>query len=121
MEESKKAAVELIAKKSYAGESTFGEVVGTLVDLGVESYFSDYRTGTTAYYFSNGENEQISLGHAKHSISMDFNVDAIKSAILCAQKDEIRYPKFIELTVGAGCVGYIVWIAGRHVTYFGRR
>ena len=27
----------------------------------------------------------------------------------------------MRLSMLAGCVGYIVWIAGRHVTYFGHR
>jgi hypothetical protein len=31
------------------------------------------------------------------------------------------YPEFLRLSRAAGCVGYVVWLAGRHVTYFGRR
>jgi hypothetical protein len=30
------------------------------------------------------------------------------------------YPEFKRLSEQAGCIGYIVWITGRHVTYFGR-
>jgi hypothetical protein len=31
------------------------------------------------------------------------------------------YPEFKALTQAAGCIGYTVWIAGRHVVYLGRR
>jgi hypothetical protein len=33
----------------------------------------------------------------------------------------VMYPEFKKLSQQAGCVGYTVWIAGRHVTYVGRR
>ena len=31
------------------------------------------------------------------------------------------YPEFKKLSQAGGCVGYVVWIAGRHVTYVGRK
>ena len=31
------------------------------------------------------------------------------------------YPEFKRLSMQAGCIGYWVWIAGRHVTYYGRK
>ena len=30
-------------------------------------------------------------------------------------------PEFKKLSQAGGCVGYMVWLAGRHVTYYGRR
>jgi hypothetical protein len=33
----------------------------------------------------------------------------------------VMYPEFKRLSQRAGCVGYVVWIAGRHVSYHGRR
>ena len=38
-----------------------------------------------------------------------------------ARSGVAKYPEFPQRTLAAGCVGYIVWIAGRHVQYFGRR
>lgn len=49
-----------------------------------------------------------------------FNQESVVLAIRKAQNDLLRYPEFLELTMAAGCVGYIVWITGRHVSYFGR-
>lgn len=31
------------------------------------------------------------------------------------------YPEFKRATMAAGCVGYVVWMAGSHVDYFGRK
>ena len=49
------------------------------------------------------------------------NKDGVVSAIRGAQSDAVRYPEFLKLTMTAGCIGYIVWITGRHVSYFGRQ
>ena len=38
-----------------------------------------------------------------------------------AREAEVMYPQFLRLSRAAGCVGYVTWITGRHVTYFGRR
>ena len=50
-----------------------------------------------------------------------FDAEAVRASIRGAQRGEVRYPEFVQRTVAAGCVGYIVWITGRHVRYFGRR
>jgi hypothetical protein len=31
------------------------------------------------------------------------------------------YPEFKRLSQSGGCVGYTFWIAGRQVSYFGRK
>ena len=54
-------------------------------------------------------------------IPQDFDAQALQAAIRGAQLGEVKYPEFLKLSMAAGRVGYIVWIAGRHVTYFGRR
>ena len=33
----------------------------------------------------------------------------------------VMYPEFMRLSRAAGCVGYVTWLAGRRVAYFGRR
>lgn len=47
--------------------------------------------------------------------------EALKSAIRGAQRGVVAYPEFKRLSRQAGCVGYVAWLAGRKVTYFGRR
>ncbi|BBB66122.1 hypothetical protein UNDYM_1869 [Undibacterium sp. YM2] len=119
MENSVLQTIEAVAHDSYAGKLTFGHVVGSLMAVGVESYFADYRAGNTSYYMADGSVHVVALGKKDHPIPMAFDAGALVEAIRGAQRDEVRYPEFIRLSMEAGCVGYIVWMAGRHVSYFG--
>ena len=116
-----KETIEKCAHDSHAGLLTFPEVLGRLVDVGVESYFADYRDQSTIYYLSNNKTVRIPMDMPDLDIPEFFNKDGILSAIRGAQSDKVRYPEFLKLTMSAGCVGYIVWIAGKHVSYYGRR
>ncbi|WP_283150464.1 hypothetical protein [Silvimonas soli] len=55
------------------------------------------------------------------SIAEAFDPQALQSAILGAQSGAVKYPEFMALTMAAGCVGYVAWIAGEQVTYMGRK
>jgi uncharacterized protein YbcV (DUF1398 family) len=92
-----------------------------LVEVGVESYFADYRNQSTTYYLSSNEVCTVPMEMPLVEIPKSFNKDGVVSAIRGAQSDVVRYPEFLKLTMAAGCIGYIVWIAGRHVSYFGRQ
>ena len=50
-----------------------------------------------------------------------FNKESLVLAIRGAQSDAVRYPEFLKLTMSAGCIGYIVWITGKRVSYLGRQ
>ena len=121
MNASAKEVIEKCSQESHAGLITFPEVLGRLIAVGVESYFADYRQQSTTYYLSNNEAHSIWLDTPSVEIPGLFNKDGVLSAIREAQSDTVRYPEFLKLTMSAGCVGYIVWIAGRHVSYFGRQ
>ena len=116
-----KETIEKCAHDSHAGVLTFPEVLGRLAEVGVESYFADYRDQSTIYYLSNNKTVRIPMGMPDVDIPGFFNKDGVVSAIRGAQSDKVRYPEFLKLTMSAGCVGYIVWIAGKHVSYYGRR
>ena len=116
-----KEVIEKCAHQSHAGLLTFPEVLGRLVAVGVESYFADYRNQSTTYYFSCNEVLTIPMEIPSIEIPTPLNKDGVISAIRGAQSDMVRYPDFIKLTMSAGCIGYIVWITGRHVSYFGRQ
>ncbi|MES2190683.1 MAG: DUF1398 family protein [Pseudomonadota bacterium] len=114
-------AIDQCARSSYAGTIGFGEVVMGLMLAGVESYFADYRTATTTYYLPSGENRSLKLAVPPVSIPDEFDAAAVQAAIRGAQAGKVKYPEFMALSMAAGCVGYIVWISGRHVCYFGRK
>jgi uncharacterized protein YbcV (DUF1398 family) len=112
--------IERCASDSCAGTKSFGEVVGALSQTGIESYHADYRACSTTYYLPDGSSHSIKLAHPELTIPTPFNADGLQAAIRGAQRGEVKYPEFVKLSMQAGCVGYVVWIAGRHVTYFGR-
>ncbi len=86
--------------------------------VGVESYFADFRNQLTTYYLSSNGAHAVPMTMPSIDIPISFNKDSIVSAIRGAQSDAVRYPEFLKLTMSAGCVGYMVWIAGKHVSYF---
>lgn len=114
-------AIEKCAHQSHAGLLAFPEALVRLIEVGVESYFADYRNQSTTYYLSSNEALGVPMTMPSIEIPNAFNKDGVVSAIRAAQSDAVRYPEFLKLTMSAGCVGYIVWIAGKYVSYFGRQ
>jgi uncharacterized protein YbcV (DUF1398 family) len=116
-----RSVIEDCAAASYAGTISFGEVVGRLMQAGVESYHADYRRPDTTYYLPDGAGLALPLKAPDAPIPDGFDAAAVQAAIRGAQSGNVKYPEFMALSMAAGCVGYIVWFAGRHVAYFGRR
>ncbi len=116
-----RATIEASVRRSHAGEISFGEVVVALAGVGVESYYADYRQGRLTYYFPSGLTHEVELQAPGLAVAEAFDGDAVRAAIRGAQAGEVFYPEFVRRTVAAGCVGYFVWITGRHVRYLGRR
>jgi len=121
MNEHIRNTIEWAAKSSKEGTVHFGEVVKALIEAGVESYFADYRSQCTTYYLPSGEFHRVPLAAPDNTIATAFDQDAIVAAIRGSQRGEVKYPEFLQLSRAAGCVGYVVWLAGRHVSYFGRQ
>jgi uncharacterized protein YbcV (DUF1398 family) len=120
MERRTKNIIEDCARSAHDGSRSFGEIVGTLVEAGVEAYHADYRARRTTYYLPSGETHSVELHAPALDIPAQFTVQGLKDAILGSQRGEVQYPEFLERSMSAGCVGYIVFISGRHVLYFGR-
>lgn len=113
--------IESVFDASNKGTIHFGEVIQQLMSIQVESYFVDYRSGRSTYFLPHDETLDFFLEKPEHKIAENFNHDLVRSIILDAQKGEVKYPEFKHLTQKAGCIGYMVWITGRHVTYYGRK
>jgi uncharacterized protein YbcV (DUF1398 family) len=121
MNETTRATIQATFVASNQGSIHFGQVIGQLVGAGVESYHVDYRSGRTTYYLPDGVTADFAFERPQSGIADAFDGDAVRAAILAAQQGRVMYPEFKKLSQQAGCVGYTVWIAGRHVTYVGRR
>ena len=105
---------------SNKGQLHFGQVVSQLLQAGVESYQVDYRAQRITYYLPEGSPLTLDLDVPDVAIAQRFDADAIKAAIKGSQRGEVMYPEFKRLSQLGGCVGYTVWLTGRHVSYFGR-
>ena len=115
------ASIENTFAASSHGSIHFGQVVGQLIQAGVESYHVDYRGRRATCYMPNGEVHAIDTGAPEPQIAAAFSPEGLIAAIRGAQAGAVKYPEFKRLSQAAGCASYTVWIAGRHVTYFGRK
>ena len=121
MNETSLSIIRSTFEASNQGAIHFGQVIGQLVEAGVESYHVDYRSGRTTYYLPDGSTADFGFELPLHGIADAFDGDALRTAIRGAQQGRVMYPEFKQLSQRAGCVAYTVWIAGRHVVYLGRR
>jgi uncharacterized protein YbcV (DUF1398 family) len=120
MNETTRAAIQATFDASNKGSIHFGDVIGQLMAVQVESYHVDYRSGRATYYLPDGATLDLSFERPPEGIGNTFNGDAVRAAILGAQQGRVMFPEFKRLTQRAGCIGYTVWIAGRYVSYLGR-
>ena len=81
----------------------------------------DYRSHQTTYHLSNDETLILQMGPSEQGIEGTFSAAGVQAAIRGAQQGTVMYPEFKHLSMQAGCIGYTVWIAGRHVAYYGRK
>lgn len=121
MDSTKQSLIRESFAASNEGRIHFAEVIKQMMEAGVESYSVDYRGHATTYYLDNDEVLSVTMEPTPVAIGKDFDAKAMHEAIRGAQRGAVMYPEFKRLSIQAGCIGYTTWIAGRQVTYFGRK
>lgn len=114
------AAMEECVRRAHDGTITFAAVVARLREAGVESWHTDLRRLETTYYMPSGESYVVKLSPPDAPIAGGFDADLIAAAVREVRRGELTFLAFLRRAMAAGCVGYMVWIAGRQVQYFGR-
>ena len=109
------------AKSSLTGSKKFPEIVGSLINAGVESYHVDLIRSENQYYLKNGETYLVANGVPKTEVEEKFSAPAVESAVRESQAGKITYPQFMEKISAAGCSYYIAYLSGKRVIYFGRQ
>ncbi|HVP85494.1 MAG TPA: DUF1398 family protein [Rhizomicrobium sp.] len=99
---------------------TFPEVVGKLIAAGVERYTADLTRAEKTYYLPNGENETLKMYAVSQTPAERFSADGVEAAVRASQQQKIKYRGFCERIAQAGCVGYMVSLAGKRAVYYGR-
>jgi len=107
--------------QSESGQVTFPQVVGMLAAEGVEGYYKDLVAHAVTYYLADGHTYTEPLTLPATTIPDKFSAENLVAAIRAAQRDEIRYPVFIERAIQAGTAAYRVCFTGHRVVYMSHR
>jgi uncharacterized protein YbcV (DUF1398 family) len=111
-----------LAKATLNGSMPFPEIVGKLIASGVEYYHVDYATGTFTFYSGSGAAVVAPLPLENlPAIAEDFDAAALKAAILDSQQRGQKFRDFCGRATRAGVQGYMAFLRGKRVTYFGRQ
>jgi uncharacterized protein YbcV (DUF1398 family) len=102
MDQSVESIIRETLEASNQSRIHFGQVVGNLIKAGVESYAVDYRSGRATYYLLCGDTLSLALDKPLTEIAQVFSHAAIKQAILGAQRGEVMYPEFKQLSQTLG-------------------
>ena len=114
-----KAVVHEMTEASDRERITFPAVVAALAGAGVERYHADLALSTRTYYMPDGTAEIVpcyDVGPAAET----FSAAGVDAAVRAVQAGSIGYRAFCDRLAAAGCVGYIVTLAGRRAIYYGR-
>jgi uncharacterized protein YbcV (DUF1398 family) len=99
---------------------TFPEVVGKLMAAGVERYTADLTRAEKTYYLPGGETETLTMYKIAGTPATAFSADGVQAAVRAIQQQKIKYRAFCDRIADAGCVGYMVSMAGSRAVYYGR-
>jgi uncharacterized protein YbcV (DUF1398 family) len=99
---------------------TFPQVVGNLISAGVERYHADLQRSEKTYFLPCGESLVIKTHAITETPAPTFHAEGVEAAVRAIQAGKIKYIEFCERIMRAGCVSYIVSLAGRRAVYYGR-
>ena len=99
---------------------TFPEVVVKLAQAGIERYHADLLRAEKTYYLPSGESHRVPAGEIGAPAATEFAAGDVAAAVRAIQQRKIQYRELCERIVRAGCVGYMVSLAGRRAVYYGR-
>ncbi|MGZ8227640.1 MAG: DUF1398 domain-containing protein [Methylococcaceae bacterium] len=109
------------ARATLDGTIPFPEVVRRLIETGVEYYHVDYVALQKTYYSASGEIIKTPINYeCLPPVANDFNIEALKEDILDSQQNGQHYRDFSIRAMNAGVQGYIAFLRGKRVTYWGR-
>ena len=109
------------ARATLDGSIPFPEVVRRLLETGVEYYHVDYVALQKTYYSTSGEIIKTPINYeGLPDIASEFDVEGLRAAILDSQQNGQHYRDFTKRAMNAGVQGYIAFLRGKRVTYWGR-
>lgn len=109
------------ARATLAGTMPFPEIVSRLMEAGVEYYHVDYVTLRKTFYTAGGDAVVTPITYeGLPEVARDFDTAALRAAILDSQQHGQHYRDFTRRAMEAGVQGYMAFLRGQRVTYWGR-
>lgn len=110
-----------VARATLDGSIAFPEVVRILIETGVEYYHVDYVTLRKHFYSAAGDVITTPIPYeGLPAVAADFEVNGLRAAILDSQRNGQHFRDFSRRAMAAGVQGYIAFLRGQRVTYWGR-
>ena len=109
------------ARATLDGSIPFPEVVRRLIETGVEYYHVDYVALRKSFYSAVGDVVTTPISYeGLPPVAADFDAAGLRAAILDSQRHGQHYRDFTRRVMEAGVQGYIAFLRGQRVTYWGR-
>ena len=107
---------------THVGPISYPEVVRRLMEGGVEYYHVDYVGLRKTYYGPDGDLVVLPISfEALPPVAADFRLDDLKADLLDSQQRGQQYREFTRRAMEAGVQGYIAFLRGKRVLYWGRQ
>lgn len=114
--------VQAAATAALAGTKSFPEIVGMLLEAGVEYYHVDYVTRQKTFYSTAGVAVTAPIPYeGLPDVAADLDLAALQADILDSQRNGQKFRDFTRRAMQAGVQGYFAFLRGQRVTYFGRQ
>lgn len=115
-------SIRKLAEATLTGEMPFPEIVGGLVQEGVEYYHVDYLGGSFSFYGASGGVVVAPLTYeGLPEVAAEFNIGELKAAILDSQQNGQKFRQFCARAMDAGVQSYFAFLQGKRVLYLGRQ
>ena len=109
------------AQATLAGTLPFPEIVRQLLETGVEYYHVDYVALNKTYYSAEGDAVVTPIPYeGLPPVAFDFDATDLRANIQDSQRHHQKYRDFTRRAMEAGVQGYIAFLRGKRVTYWGR-
>lgn len=111
-----------MAEATLKCDMPFSEIIGKLIDEGVEYYHVDYVSCSFSFYGAIGSVFVAPLEFQDlPEVASEFSVSKLRSAILDSQQNDQKFRQFSTLAMQSGVQSYFVFLQGRRVLYIGRQ
>ena len=116
------ATIERLASATLDGSMPFPEIVGHLIEEGVEYYLVDYRAlNFTFYGAAGGIVVAPLLFEGLPEVNATFDVPNLRAAIRDSQSNGQKFRDFSVRAARAGVQSYFAFLRGKRVLYLGRQ